>query len=202
MYPLPPFQSTDRDKMNAVMRAHPLATMISAGDRWPVVTQVPLVLDPERGEQGFLLGHFDGNNPHGAKLRHDPQVVCLFHGPNHYMSPGIYPTEQYPGWNYVTVHVRARAHLLEDRERVAAILFRLAEIHEPKDSAYVLRSSQQNFDRFLGMVVGFELEILEARAILKLAQDKGADHAEIAAAHLAKKHAEVDVVALLRRLLS
>jgi transcriptional regulator len=187
------------------MRAHPLATLISAGSDgspWPTVTHVPLVLEAERGEQGFLLGHFDGNNPHGDVMRRDPHVFCAFYGPNHYVSPSIYPTEQYPGWNYVTVHVRAYAHPIEDRNRLARLLFRLAEIHEPKDSGYVLRESQKNFDRFLGMVFGFELEIVEARAIFKLAQDKGTDHAELAAVHLAKKHAEADVLPLLRRLLS
>ncbi|MDC0667964.1 FMN-binding negative transcriptional regulator [Nannocystis radixulma] len=126
-YPLAPFRSVDRAKLHAVIRAYPLATLISAGAEWPTVTQVPLVLDDARGASGVLLGHFDGNNPHGEVLRADPRVYALFHGPNHYISPSIYPTEQYPGWNYVTVHVQALARPLTDRERVRDILFRLAE---------------------------------------------------------------------------
>jgi predicted FMN-binding regulatory protein PaiB len=118
------------------------------------------------------------------------------------VSPSIYPTQQYPGWNYVSVHVRARAHPIEDRQRVRDILFRLAELHEPEGSGYVLRDSQPNFERFLGMVFAFELEILEARGIFKLAQDKGLDHAELAAVDLAKNHGSADVLTLVRRLLT
>ncbi|MCY0989888.1 FMN-binding negative transcriptional regulator [Nannocystis sp. ILAH1] len=201
MYPLAPFQSTDRAKLHAVMRAFPLATLISAGAPWPAVTQVPLVLDDARGPHGVLLGHFDGNNPHGAALRADPRVYALFHGPNHYISPSIYPTEQYPGWNYVTVHVHALAHPLTDRERVADILFRLAELHEPKDSGYRLTREQRNFERFLDMVFGFELEIASMRAIFKLAQDKGDAQAQIAADHLAEV-TQTDLRPLLTALLA
>jgi transcriptional regulator len=202
-YPLEPFQCVDPEKMRAVMRAYPLATMISfsgADDPWPVITQVPLVLEAERGARGHLLGHFDRNNPHGAVLRRRREVSVMFSGPNHYMSPSIYPTEQYPGWNYFTVHVRALARPLDDRERVRGILFRLAELHEPAASGYRLQTTQANFERFLDGVFGFELEVVEARAILKLAQDKGADHAAIAAAHLAET-SKRDILPLLEQLL-
>jgi predicted FMN-binding regulatory protein PaiB len=198
MYPLAPFQSVDRSKMNAVMRAYPLATLVSQGDEWPTITQVPLVLDDARA---VLAGHFDGNNPHGDVLRREPRVTALFHGPNHYITPSIYPTDQYPGWNYVTVRVRALARPMRDREAVRALLFRLAELHEPEDSGYTLRSSQRSFERFLDMVFGFELEILEARAIFKLAQDKGLDHAQLAADHLARSVQEDSPLALLQQLL-
>lgn len=201
MYPLAPFQSVDLEKLHAVMEAHPLATLISRTEDWPLVTQVPLILERGRGERGFLLGHFDGNNPHGPWLERTPEVYCLFQGPNHYMSPSIYPTPQYPGWNYYTVHVKARAHPVKDRERVRASLFRLAELHEPADSGYRLSAAQRNFEVYLDMVCGFELEILEARGILKLAQDKGADHAAIAAEHLARVIREKDPAPLLARLL-
>ncbi len=184
--------------MNAVMRAYPLATIISQGEAWPTITQVPLVLDASRG---VLTGHFDGNNPHGEVLRREPRVTALFHGPNHYITPSIYPTDQYPGWNYVTVRVRAHARPMKDREEVRALLFRLAELHEPKDSGYELRVTQRSFERFLDMVFGFELEILEAHAIFKLAQDKGPEHAELAADHLAKTLQEESALSLLRDLL-
>jgi hypothetical protein len=52
------------------------------------------------------------------------------------------------------------------------------------------------------MVFGFELEIVEARAIFTLAQDKGPDHAALAAEHVARKVAERDVRPLLEALLS
>jgi transcriptional regulator len=200
-YPLAPFRSTDPKKMHAVIRAHPLATLISEGDGdWPVITQVPLILYADRGPAGTLVGHFDGNNPHGEILRRQPRVTCLFHGANHYITPSIYPTEHYPGWNYYTVHVHALARPLEERDALRALLFDLAAQHEPPGSGYELREAQRNFERFLGMVFGFELEIVSARAIFKLAQDKGPECAQLAAGHLAEQ-AKKDIAPLLLALL-
>jgi len=203
MYPLAPFQSSDPAKIAAVIRAFPLATMISPArgdDEWPTITQVPLVYHAERGARGTLLGHFDANNPHGQALVREPRVTCLFHGPNHYITPSIYPTEHYPGWNYVTVRIHAHARAMTDREHVRALLFELAEQHEPADSGYRLSREQRNFERYLDMVLGFELEIVEARAIFKLAQDKGRACADLAAAHLAEQ-VRKDVHPLLTELL-
>lgn len=62
-----------------------------------------------------------------------------------------------------------------------------------------LSVTQRNFDRFLGMIVGVEMEIIEARGIFKLAQDKGPENAR-AAVHLTEL-AKKDIQPLLSTLL-
>lgn len=182
-YPLKPFQQRDFAKMKRVITTYPLATLISQGDDFPTVSQVPLIFDATEEK---LLGHFDKNNPHCAHILAGGNIYCTFNGPNHYMSPTIYPDPQYPGWNYVAVHVKGQVRPIEDEERLADLLIQTAVLNEPPNSPYQLRRSQKNFYIYIKMVLGFEIEIIDMKGIFKLAQDKGTGHAELARQHLAK----------------
>lgn len=178
-YPLKAFREDNPQKLFAVIEAYPLATLISPGQEWPVITQIPLYLEDQR-----LWGHFDANNPHVSTLESNPLVTCLFHGPNHYITPSIYPDTHYPGWNYVTVKVQAKAQPVEELTRVQEILFETALRNEPRDSGYKLTADQKNFHLFSQQIRAFEFELLKAEGLFKLAQDKGSGHAELARQHL------------------
>ena len=181
-YPLPPFQSTDPEKLNAVMRRCPLATVISQQSRFPMVSQVPLVLS-DNGKA--LRGHLDRNNPHCALIEKGGPIYCMFSGPNHYMSPSIYPDSQYPGWNYVAVHVEGTVIAHSDSAWLTDLLLQTADENEQVDSTYTLTPAQDRFESLLDYILGFEIEVSDRRGILKLAQDKGSHHAGVARDHLA-----------------
>ena len=183
-YPLSPFQSVEFSKIKTTIEQFPLATIISQQDLNPVVSQVPLYLIEEQGAKK-LVGHFDNNNPHVSIFAENTNVYCLFHGPNHYMTPSIYPIEQYPGWNFVTAHIEGKVKLISDIEKLREHLILLGKKNEPADSSYRLKNTQTNFDKFSKQVTGFEIEILSAKAVIKLAQDKGQELAQIAKQHLA-----------------
>jgi len=187
-YPLPPFQSDDFLKIKSTIEHFPLATIITQQDLIPCVSQVPLFLVEEQIKTKSvtkLVGHFDNNNRHIAAFVENANVYCLFHGPNHYMSPSIYPIEQFPGWNFVTVHIEGKVKLISDLERLREHLILLGERNEPVDSTYRLKKTQSNFDKFSKQVTGFEIEILTANAVIKLAQDKGSELVQMAKRHLA-----------------
>lgn len=181
-YPLKVFQEHRDDKLWRVMRAYPLATVISQRQSYPAVSQLPLICDTERR---VLSGHLDRNNPHCEALAEGGEVYCVFNGPNHYMSPEIYPDSQFPGWNYIAVHVEGTVRPVEDRDWLEETLIRTAEENEAPGSAYRLLPSQDNFDVLIDYILGIEIEITDMRGIFKLAQDKGPKHAELARRHLA-----------------
>ena len=180
-YPLKPFQADDPGRLHKVISEYPLATVISQGPEFPAVSQLPLVLDSDRN---VLQGHLDRNNPHANVLMHGGNVYALFNGPNHYMSPAIYPDSQYPGWNYVSVHVEGVVETIKDSGWLTELLLRTAEQNEPADSGYRLKPTQRGFDSLVRYIVGFEIKIMDIRGIFKLAQDKGAGHACLARDHL------------------
>ena len=128
------------------------------------------------------------------------KVYCLFQGPNHYISPSIYADEQYPGWNYVSVHITGVVKAVKNHAELVSILLKTAQHNEPQGSTYQLNTSQTNFDRLSKMIVGFEIEIMDAKGIFKLAQDKSSENTRLAAAHL-NKTASQDISSLLAQLL-
>ena len=180
-YPLKPYQVTNFEKIKLIIATYPLATLISQSDPYPTVTQVPLILNDDGSA---LLGHVDRNNPHCERIQAGGAIYCTFHGPNHYMSPTIYPDEQYPGWNYVSVHVQGEIAAITDEPTLADVLTKTALHNEPQESSYQLLPSQTNYQRLIKRIVGFEIRIVDIKAIIKLAQDKGSPHCEIARDHL------------------
>ncbi len=181
-YPLKHFQVCDPDKMHRVIAAYPLATVISQRSDFPAVSQLPLIYD---SGDNVLRGHVDRNNPHCADFLKGGSIYCLVNGPNHYISPAIYPDTQFPGWNYLAVHVEGRVRAIEDNDWLTELLIRTAEENEPADSGYKLSPSQKNFNVLIDYILGIEIEIADMRGIFKLAQDKGEGHAELARQHLA-----------------
>lgn len=182
-YPLKPFQNTGFQKAKKVIDKYPLATLVSQNTEFPTVSQVPLIWN-ENGEK--LLGHFDKNNPHCEHILNGGNIYCIFNGPNHYITPTIYPDEQFPGWNYITVHIKGKVKSITDTDTLTDILLRTTEHNEPKNSGYKLSPHQTNFDIFIKLILGFEIEIIDVKGVFKLAQDKGQPHISLAKAHLNK----------------
>lgn len=199
-YPLPPYQATDPDALRLVIEAFPLATVISQTPAGPAVSQVPLILYPARASRGSLIGHMDRNNPHTALMDGGARVTVLFDGPDSYMTPRIYPTPQYPGWNYVTVRVDGTSTVIQSLDEVKDSLARMTELLEWDHEPYVLDRDSDRVDFLARGIVGFEIEIESMQGIFKLAQDKGPAAAEIAKHHLAER-ARRDWTALFERLL-
>lgn len=182
-YPLKPFQVYDTHRLQRAMAAYPLATVISQCDRFPLVSQIPLLYEPGAN---VLHGHLDRNNPHSAEIERGGNIYCVFNGPNHYISPSIYPDTQYPGWNYIAVHVEGIVRPIADADWLKELLLRTADVHEPVDSGYQLLPTQKNFHSLLRYILGFEIRVSDLRGVFKLAQDKGMAHAELARNHLSE----------------
>ncbi|MEM7334848.1 MAG: FMN-binding negative transcriptional regulator [Chloroflexota bacterium] len=196
-YPLKAFQERRFEKLKHVINHYPLATLISQTTSYPMVTQVPLIFDESASK---LLGHFDRNNPHCQLIDKEKKIYCLFNGPNHYMTPTIYPDRQYPGWNYVAVHVEGLVKPMKDEAELEALLLETAVLNEPLNSGYRLTPNQKNFHVYIKMILGFEIEIVDIKGVFKLAQDKGQPHIELAKNHLVEQ-SQKDISKILDELL-
>jgi L-ornithine N5-monooxygenase len=136
-YPPQRHLDLDVEHMYAVMNRLPFATVISVGDGAPVVSQLPLILDRNRGEHGVLFGHVDRNNPQ-VRLLDGGAATIIFHGPNSYISPYTYESSQLPTWNSISVYVTGRVTLIDDHERLIRGLQSICEAADPGPAAYRL----------------------------------------------------------------
>jgi len=186
MYLPPQFKSDDRSHALALMRASPLASLISTDAQgWPFVTHLPLHVE-ERGDELLLLGHVARPNPHWRYLQSSPQALVTFLGPHGYMSPSVYPDQQrVPTWNYVAVHCRVTATLVETPEAKDALLKKLIGDHEPAYAAQWRSLGEDYAHKMLAGIVAFELRVAEWQCKIKLNQHRPESHAAMRAHHAA-----------------
>lgn len=184
MYEPPQFRSTDPVVAADLMRAYPLASLISTdGEGLPYVSHLPLHVE-ERDDGLWLLGHCAKANPHWRYLQQRPKAVVAFLGPHAYMSPTVYPDRaRVPTWNYLAVHCTVHAILIEEPEAKDALLKKLIADHEPSYAAQWRSLGEEFAQKMLPGIVAFELKVLELQCKLKLNQHRPESHAAMKAGY-------------------
>jgi transcriptional regulator len=177
MYQPPQFNSKDHVQALDIMRAHPLASLISVDDAGlPFVTHLPLHLE-EQGDKLVLFGHCAKPNAHWKYLKERPQAVVTFLGPNAYLSPQIYPDlARVPSWNYVAVHCTVRATLIEEPEAKDRLLKKLIGDHEPAYKQQWIDLGTEFQHKMLAGIVGFELQVIDFQCKIKINQHRPESH--------------------------
>jgi transcriptional regulator len=178
------FKAKDEAHALALMRAHPFANLISVDDEgFPVVTHIPLHLT-HRNAQYVLQGHCAKANPHWRYLQSRPQALVTFMGPQAYMSPKVYPDiTRVPTWNYLSVHAKVEASLVEDPAAKDRLLKPLIGDHEPPYAAQWRGLAEDYQSKMLNAIVAFELRITELQCAIKLNQHRPEAHMAMHAAY-------------------
>lgn len=197
---LPP-QFNRPEHAHALMRAHPLAQLISVDDAgFPFVTPLPLKLEL-RGEQAVLLGHVAKANPHGRYLAARPEALATFMGPQAFMSAAVYPDlQRVPTWNYLAVHARGRARLLEGEEAKDSLLKQLIADHDAPYAAQWRALPEDYAHKMLAGITAFELEVVSLDCKVKLNQHRPESHAAMHATYCAGNEQERALAEWMRRL--
>jgi transcriptional regulator len=178
MYEPAHFVERDADTLLALMKAHPLATLVRAGAE---LAADILPLEVERvGETWRVTGHVARGNPLWREA--DGQsVLLLFQGPQAYVSPNWYPSKSQhgkavPTWNYTMVQVHGTLRATQDPEWLRALVTRLTERHEGGRAApwHVSDAPPDYIDAMLKAIVGIEIEVTRVEGKFKLSQNRDA----------------------------
>lgn len=169
LYPPKHHQTTDRQKMIAVIEHFPLGMIVSAQQHQPLITHTPVIYNHTTQR---LVAHIDKNNPQVAHLQNDHQVTVVFKGPDTYISPSIYQTAQLPTWNYIIVHLTGKVRPIEQPEKVKESLIQMTSFLEGSSPGFVLLSEHPKMNALLNYIHAFEIEITHWEGKFKLSQDK------------------------------
>ena len=168
------FEERDTGRLHALIRDYSFGTLVSAGDAGIQVSHLPFVLDAQRNR---LLGHMARANPQWQSMQADANVVAIFQGPHHYVSPAWYAHHpSVPTWNYAVVHVQGRARLVSEPRQLEAMLRELVDQNEapaPQPWRMDLPSGYQ--EKMIGGIVGFEIDIMRVEGKFKLSQNRPPD---------------------------
>ena len=186
MYLPPQFRNDDPDRAARLMREHPFASLISTDDEGlPFVTHLPLHLE-EREGRFMLLGHCARPNPHWRYLQARPAALVTFLGPHAYQSPKVYPdTARVPTWNYLALHCRVQATLMDDPLAKDRLLKKLIGDHEPPYAEQWRQLGDDFAHKMLAGIMAFELEVTQWQCKLKLNQHRPESHQAMRAQYLA-----------------
>ena len=201
MYQPPQFRSQDPAIAAGLMRAHPFASLISTDDAgFPFVTHLPLHLEQE-GDAFVLWGHCAKPNPHWRHLQARPQALVTFLGPHAYLSPKVYPDlARVPSWNYLAVHCKVRASLVEDPLAKDRLLKKLIGDHEPPYAEQWRGLGEEFAHKMLAGIVGFRLDVVEWACKLKINQHRPESHKALHAAYAAGGEQERELARWMERL--
>jgi transcriptional regulator len=175
LYQPPHFVVADRAAIVELMRAHPLATLVSADGGEPQFTHLPLDVE-EDGDGLRLLGHVARANPHWKHWEDAANVTAIFHGPDGYVSPSWYAVrEAVPTWNYAVVHAQGRITVTHDAGEKERILKVLIDRHDPGYRGQWDDLGEEYREKMKRGIVGLTIAVEQLHGKFKLSQNRPQD---------------------------
>jgi transcriptional regulator len=159
LYVPPQFNCTDIDKAQALVRAYPLAQLVSVGSEGaPFIS--PLPLETSTSDPWVLIGHLANANPQVALLKTNRKALVTVMGPQAYLSPTVYPDSQrVPTWNYVTLHAQVDVQPIDPATDKDALLKALIKTHEPPYAEQWRGLPESYTEAMLRAITGFTLTV-------------------------------------------
>jgi transcriptional regulator len=119
MYQPPAFREDRTEVQHALIRAHPLGLLITAGPGGLMANAVPFLVYADGSEHGTLRAHVSRANPQWRELAAVEECLVVFQGRQKYITPSWYATKRetgkvVPTWNYITVHAWGHPQAISD----------------------------------------------------------------------------------------
>jgi transcriptional regulator len=189
MYQPPAFREDRIEVQHQLIRAHPLALLITAGPTGLLANLFPFLLDSEGTDKGTLRLHIARANPQWRELESVEECLVVFCGPQDYVTPSWYETKRetgkvVPTWNYVMVHVWGRPRVIHDD------VWLRRQIEDLTDSRERLRAAPWKVDDAppdfiaaqMRAIIGVEIPISRTEGKWKMSQNRpAADRAGVVA---------------------
>lgn len=181
MYQPPHFREDRLDVQHALIATHSLGLLITAGPGGLQANHVPFLVDTKVSERGTLRAHLARANPQLRELAAVTECLVVFQGPQHYISPSLYPTKRetgkvVPTWNYITVHAWGRPQVMDDAAWLRRQIDDLTTHNEEaRPSTWKVSDAP---DAFIAAqikgIVGLEIPIARIEGKWKVSQNRAA----------------------------
>jgi transcriptional regulator len=179
MYVPEHFDEKSVETVHALMAEHPFATLITNGSGGLLANHLPFAFDAAGGADGILRAHVARANEVWTLVEDGAEVLVVFQGPQHYVSPNWYPSKheshrQVPTWNYQVVHARGTIAWRQDEAFLRGIVGQLTKTHEAAEPVpWRMSDAQPDYlAEMLRNIVGLEITVTSLRGKSKLSQNK------------------------------
>ena len=179
------FEETRLSVLHDVIRAQPLATLVTMASSGLTANHIPLILDPGAGPNGTLRGHVARANPVWRDFSAEAGALAVFHGPQAYITPSWYAEKPksgrvVPTWNYVAVHASGPLVVFDDAAWVRALVQKLTrQMEAPRAEPWSVADAPSEYiDTQVSAIVGIEIPIARISGKWKLSQNRNAEDRE------------------------
>lgn len=176
----PPYHREDRlEVQHALIRSHPLGTLVTMTASGLVANALPFILDAEAGPYGTLQAHLSRANTQWRDYDRAIDALVIFQGPERYITPSWYATKQetgkvVPTWNYAVVQASGPMRAIEDRDWLARQIAALTARHEgSRERPWAVTDAPAQFvEAQIKGIVGIEIPIARIEGKLKVSQNR------------------------------
>lgn len=169
------YQPPNSDASLDVIRAFPLATVISVVAGSAFVSYIPFVV-AQTEPNLVLTGHCARANPHWKYFEENP-VLLIFRGPDGYISPRFYQdcTTNVPSWNYVAVHCTGSVTFARPEDVDGILGSLVGQMEASAQNPWRLEDMNRDYYQSLKKaIVPFSVSVSNIEAKFKLSQ-RGSD---------------------------
>jgi transcriptional regulator len=184
MYSPSQFEETRIETLHALIRAHPLGTLITLGPAGMEANHIPFEVHLDPAPFGTLRAHVARANPVWRDFSADVGAMVVFRGPSAYITPSWYAAKRetgkvVPTYNYAVVHAYGPMRAVEKRSWLRALVGRLTDRFEAaRAQPWRVTDAPAAFvDNLLGAIVGLEIPLSRLVGKWKMSQNRpAADH--------------------------
>ena len=182
------FEETRTEVLTELIQKHALGCLILYTDGELDANHLPFEYDEKSHS---LYAHIAKENPLYTQLKQSQNVLVVFTIDHAYVSPNWYVGKfehhkAVPTWNYVVIHAKGMAELIEDEKVLRGILARLTRQHE-SDQPMPWKMSDAPTDYIqnqLSKIAAIRVEISSLVGKFKLSQNRDAiDQVNVAEAY-------------------
>jgi transcriptional regulator len=175
------FREERPEVLRTLIRAHPLATLVSHGPAGLVANLVPFTLVEREDGPDLVRAHLARANDQVEELRQATEALVLFHGPQAYVTPSWYPTKHehgraVPTWNYIAVEMRGLPTVIDDADWIRAQIDALTDQQErSRAEPWAVADAPAPFVAGqLRAIVGLEIPVVRIEGKWKVSQNQPA----------------------------
>jgi transcriptional regulator len=180
LYEPPLHRNENLPELHALIKERVFGLLISSGTEGILANSVPFVLDAAASKLGTLKVHLARANPQWRDLQGQPDVLVVFQGHDHYITPSWYATKQetgkvVPTWNYTMVQAKGRAKVMDDAWLDQQIKELTQTLEQRREQPWAVGDAPADFIAMQRRaIVGVEIEILDIRGKWKTSQNRNA----------------------------